>query len=679
MKKIFFLILMALLPMVASAQILEATIDGINYQLSKYTQNALITYGNTCSGELDIPSEVNYDGETFEVRMIVWNAFVNCPELTKVRIPKTILGILNYVPVPDRASMIFHVSADHQNPFSECTALESIEVDEENPNMKSVDGVLFNKDGTRLYCYPAGKQHQAYTIPETVTWIGADAFSYNQHLTTLTIPSSVTSIGEFAFAECNNLKDVYCYAEDVPSTGGAVFGETPTALGFQLPIASATLHVPANSVKKYRHIYPWSEFGSIVPIITVQDEDYIPLLADGKVWIYKEKDLLGYYPDHSEWDKIYSLEGDTVIDSQQCLKLYLTCQSPHESYNHSFIGAMFEEGEKVYYIKSGSTTPDLTYDFSLNPGIILVRMHRLYINDIKLTKYRGNYLRVIHWRNIEIDADGLGFWIESVGGLIDLINSISIGNSIRQSELITCKVNDQIIYDRDEFMESVLADPVTYTKDQMATIILPTAPDASKGKYYKLDKCEDGQIIFKQEPQPQARTPYIIVPNEDFSINMSTLDVAGLNPDTVTVGGISFIGSYVRMELPALTGGDGGGSSSSYYDIIDTTPDCQGAASGTEMSVVGALRAYLVVNWNDPITPGGARSPMEKMEIVLHDDGTGISDAERLNDKGQMINDNSVYNLSGQRVGVANGKLIMYNGQLKPGIYIVGGKKILVK
>ena len=160
---------------------------------------------------------------------------------------------------------------------------------------------------------------------------------------------------------------------------------------------------------------------------------------------------------------------------------------------------------------------------------------------------------------------------------------------------------------------------------------------------------------------------------------MSTLDVAGLSPDTVTVGGISFIGSYVRMELPALTGGDGGGSSSSYYDIIDQTPDCQGAASSTEMSIVGALRAYLVVNWNDPITPGGARSPMEKMEIVLHDDGTGISDAERLNDKGQMINDNSVYSLSGQRVGVANGKLIMYNGQLKPGIYIVGGKKILVK
>ena len=42
----------------------------------------------------------------------------------------------------------------------------------------------------------------------------------------------------------------------------------------------------------------------------------------------------------------------------------------------------------------------------------------------------------------------------------------------------------------------------------------------------------------------------------------------------------------------------------------------------------------------------------------------------------QMAIDNApIYNLAGQRV--ANGKLIMDNGQLKPGIYILNGKKIL--
>ena len=39
------------------------------------------------------------------------------------------------------------------------------------------------------------------TIPDSVTTIGADAFSYNGALTTVTIGSSVTSIGAYAFAE----------------------------------------------------------------------------------------------------------------------------------------------------------------------------------------------------------------------------------------------------------------------------------------------------------------------------------------------------------------------------------------------------------------------------------------------------------------------------------------------
>ncbi len=212
-----------------------------------------------------------------------------------------------------------------------------------------------------------------------------------------------------------------------------------------------------------------------------------------------------------------------------------------------------------------------------------------------------------------------------------------------------------------------LPEPVIFTKDQMATIILPTAPDASKGKYYRLDRVEDGQIIFEQEKQPRARVPYIIVPSEDFSIDISSLDLESLQADTVTVGGVSFIGSYVRKELPALTGGDGGGSL--YYDIIDTTPDCgflSTAETGKEAFRIGALRAYLTVNWDDPYNHHGSKGPKDKLDIVLKDDGTGSLTPTPSPGRGE------IYDLSGRKWSMINGQCSMPKG-----IYIQNNRKLV--
>ena len=52
-----------------------------------------------------------------------------------------------------------------------------------------------------------------------------------------------------------------------------------------------------------------------------------PLVEEGKVWYYKGITSDGGY---KVWEEIYSLEGDTVIDSHRCLKLYITCNSPYK-------------------------------------------------------------------------------------------------------------------------------------------------------------------------------------------------------------------------------------------------------------------------------------------------------------------------------------------------------------
>ena len=393
----------------------------------------------------------------------------------------------------------------------------------------------------------------------TVTGIYTYTFARNTRLTCVTIPSSLEHIGGYAFYGCDNLVDFYCYADNVPVTGAEVFGETP--------IASATLHVPAGSLEKYKTTSPWSEFGNIVALspdltqIRIKDRPSEVLEYIGKI----------------------GSDFDTALDSLRILK-------------------------------------SISSDIKIEP------------------------LEVI------FDYDNRLFF------------GIIYGDCGMYSDVLDTKGN---YYLRTWY--SPAEDPVTYIKDQMATIILPTEPDASKGKYYRLDRCEDNQIIFEQELQPRARVPYIIVPAEDFSIDPNALNLEGLHSDTVSVEGVSFIGSYVREELPTLTGEDG--VESSYIDFIDTTPDCGpsiSAETGKESLLIGTLRAYLIVKWDDPIDHGSPSvPPFGKKEIVLHNYSTGINSLT----PDPSPRRGEVFDLQGRRID---------NSKLPRGIYIKDGKKVVV-
>jgi hypothetical protein len=106
--------------------------------------------------------------------------------------------------------------------FSYCTSLEKIEVDSNNKNYTSVDGVLFNKEKTTLIRYPEGKNNTTYEIPNGVTSIGDSAFPFCNSLTSVTIPNSVTSIGNSAFFGCDSLASV-TIPDSVTSIGNEAF------------------------------------------------------------------------------------------------------------------------------------------------------------------------------------------------------------------------------------------------------------------------------------------------------------------------------------------------------------------------------------------------------------------------------------------------------------------------
>lgn len=90
--------------------------------------------------------------------------------------------------------------------FNTFDKLLKFTVDEENPFFKSVDGVLFSKDGKTLCKYPAGKEGPVYRVPEGVKIIGDSAFA-NSTLNEIILPDSVTVLDDYAFGECSKLEN----------------------------------------------------------------------------------------------------------------------------------------------------------------------------------------------------------------------------------------------------------------------------------------------------------------------------------------------------------------------------------------------------------------------------------------------------------------------------------------
>ncbi|MGN0107274.1 MAG: leucine-rich repeat domain-containing protein [Hominilimicola sp.] len=58
---------------------------------------------------------------------------------------------------------------------------------------------MFTKDAAELIQYPIGNRRTEYKIPDGVTSIGEEAFSWSS-LKRVTVPDSVTSIGRYAFS-----------------------------------------------------------------------------------------------------------------------------------------------------------------------------------------------------------------------------------------------------------------------------------------------------------------------------------------------------------------------------------------------------------------------------------------------------------------------------------------------
>ena len=164
-------------------------------------------------------------------------AFAMCPLLTEIYIPASVTRIGD----PDLSAGTF---------FSGCENLEKITVSKGNPSYMSVDGVLFNKDGTELLRFPPSHPSGVYTIPDGVQTVHPSAFEGSVRLAGIVFPSGTRSV-HLAISPTSNLQFLH-----IPQSVESIFLYAMSGVYTgEMPAVPTTLTICSDTAECYAGQY----------------------------------------------------------------------------------------------------------------------------------------------------------------------------------------------------------------------------------------------------------------------------------------------------------------------------------------------------------------------------------------------------------------------------------------
>lgn len=223
--------------------------NGVEVGVEKIGESAFTACKNLDS--IEMPDTVKEIGSS---------AFSGCSNLKNIKISKNITNIPTYmlyqchslenITVPDGITSIatsaFHyctnlksvyisktVETIGNSAFANCTNLNNIEIDSENKNFAFAEGILFNRDKTKMiYILPTAiaSNQTTFTVPSTVKELPARLISEFTQIRKIVIPASVTNINIQFFT--NNITEVEIASNNpnYVSSDGKIYNKNKTTL-----------------------------------------------------------------------------------------------------------------------------------------------------------------------------------------------------------------------------------------------------------------------------------------------------------------------------------------------------------------------------------------------------------------------------------------------------------------
>lgn len=251
-------------------------------------------------------------------------AFINNDFLQEIILPERLqgLGSAAFENNSKLESVTFHTAIETMtignNAFNQCPILNKVYI----TNMNSFAQTNFNNAkanpaNTSQHIYDAnGKEIINVVLPKGTKYVNNNAFNGCAFIESIEMPATMDHVNDDIFVGCSALKDVYCYAEEVPEFIGV---NDPTRMDevFQ----NATLHVPFGSESLYQKDTSWwGKFTKLLgcepkPTAVVEKIDLSTLTVNVKAGENYNEQKLTIYPAEAANVRIkYSTADRKVAD-----------------------------------------------------------------------------------------------------------------------------------------------------------------------------------------------------------------------------------------------------------------------------------------------------------------------------------------------------------------------------